>query len=154
MSGEGKVLTREQLLERRKQVSRADEKEPIICIADESELAQALQGGALHGFCNNWSLEDGQHEIVKQKFGERMVLDERWRREWFEHWNHYGICRHHPGRVIPFNAPAIIPRSDIDSSLYNTKAGMEKVKCPDFDDKRRHGSKMRIGRYGKKDLER
>jgi hypothetical protein len=151
--GRGKILTHEQLLERRKQVAREDENEPIICIPDEGELAQALQGGALHGFCENWCPEQAQEEIVKQRFGERMMLEEKWRREWFEHWTHYGFCRHHPGRLIPFNAPAIVPRSDLDSSLYGCKAGMEKVQCPDFRDKRRHGSRMFIGKYAKKGLE-
>jgi len=150
----GVILTHEELLKRRKTIAREDEDAPIIVMPEDDARTANLKRQNIHCFCNNWNLKAGQDALVAQQFWDRLYKEEKYREEWLEPPEEYGLCRHHPGRAVPAMAPAVIPYSDIDQSTYGTKKGMELVSCPDFDDRRRSGTKMMMGKYTKKDLER
>ena len=91
--GQGLILTREQLLARRKKVARTDEKEPIIVLpeGDEANLINATKHLCVE--CSNFDIAAGQHAIFDQKFWKRMMHDEKYRAEWFENSDSYGFCR-------------------------------------------------------------
>jgi len=150
----GEVLTRDQLLARRKNVKRGDDGKPLIVIPDESDIARAKMANRLCMFCQCWNLKAGQDEIGRQDFWHRILRDEKYQQEWFENQNEYGMCEHFPERLIPAVCPAVIMKSDLDSSLYGKPEGMHKVECPMFRDRRKHGAKMSISRSHIRELER
>lgn len=145
-----RVITQSDLEKRRKTVKRTDDAEPLVVLPDEAAVAQTLKAKRLCGHCRNFDLQAGQEAMRRQRFSERMLREEKYRAEWFEHWNTYGFCKHFEGRLIPAGNAAVIMRSDIDSSSEG-KTRMDKVPCPNYQD--RQGGRLVMGKYAKHGLD-
>lgn len=152
--GEVKLLTREEIMKRSERFT-TDERtgESLIIIPKDSELGEAITARHTHGCCKHFRLEQGQQDCQDQRFWERMLQDERYRREWFDNPSTYGVCPYFEGRLMGFLHPALVNAGDLDSSLRGTPAEMEKKQCPYFVDRQRSGSCMVMGRYHKTNLE-
>lgn len=149
-----KVLTKEQIMRRAEEVTRDGVTgEPLVIIPKESDLGNILETQRICGFCRNWDLELGQQECHRQRFWPRMLREEKYRREWFDNPETYGLCHVFEGRLIPSLAPAVCMASDLDSSLYGKKGAMDKKECPYFRDRRKGGSRLVMGKYAKTNLE-
>lgn len=153
--GQGLVLTREQLLQRRKKVHRADENQPIIVLPEgnEANLINSTKHICLE--CSNFDIAAGQHAIFDQKFWHRMMHDEKYRQEWFENSDSYGFCRiigEH--RIKPATSRCTMIASDNDSSLGGTPEGIKPIPCPHFVLRSAKGSTMSISRSHVRELDR
>jgi hypothetical protein len=152
--GRGLVLTQEQLLERRKKVKRADEQDPIIVLPEGNEAALINATKHLCCECIHFDLKAGQQAIFDQKFWTRMMREEKYRQEWFEHFEGYGFCRiigEH--RAKPHNSRCTLCAGDLDSSLAGTAAGGKPVACPHFTERKVKGDTMSISRSHTRGLE-
>ena len=126
---------------------------PLVVMPNDSEVGRALTVNRLCGFCKNWDHELGQKECQRQKFWQRMLRDEKYKADWFEDPRSYGLCRVFEGRLVPFVAPATCVKSDFDEAVYGKPGANDKIECPFFKDKRKHGSSMVIGAHAKTKLD-
>ena len=153
-AGQGLILTQEQLLQRRKKVERADERDPIIVLPEGNEADLINSTKHLCVECTNFDIASGQRAIFDQKFWHRMVHDEKYRAEWFENSKSYGFCRiigQH--RIKPANSRCTMIGSDMDSSIAGTPEGIKPVPCQHFRERRTKGDTMSISRSGVRGLE-
>jgi len=136
-------------------VARGDEKEPIIVLPEGNDANAIANTKYLCMECANFDIAACQNAIFDQKFWQRMVNDEKYRVEWFEHNATYGFCKmigEH--RVKPATSKCTMVASDEDSSLEGTPAGIKPIPCKHFVLRRTKGSTMSISRSHKRDLDR
>jgi hypothetical protein len=129
---------------------RADGATRVLVPEDDPRYERALAGRKC-GVCRHFNLAEGQKSIREQRFIERMMQDERWRSEWFNKWEEYGMCDHFDGRLVWANHQAVVAGSDVDSTkAVGSQAGMEMIDCPYFSSKDGRGDKMIMSRSGKR----
>lgn len=152
--GRVKLMTREQIMERAENLTR-DERtgEPLVIIPKDSELGEAITARHMHGLCRHFNLDQGQRDCQDQNFWQRMLHDEKYREEWFDRPETYGVCPYFEGRLMGFYHPALVLAEDLDTSLRGTPKASEKKSCPHYVDRREGGSRMVMGKYYKSDLE-
>lgn len=149
-----KLLTRQEIAERTERMTRdAETGEPLIIIPKDSELGEAITARHMHGCCRHFNLQQGQQDCQEQRFWDRMMREEKYRREWFDNPATYGVCPHFEGRLLGYWHPALVSAEDLDSSLAGTPKASEKRSCPYYADKKVTGSTMVMGAYAKTDLE-
>jgi hypothetical protein len=142
--GVGKIVTRSQVEDREKYPKG---KEPLIVLPDGEDQTRAIMNNELCCACRNFDRELGQHEMIKQKFVERILLEEKYRREWFSSWGHYGLCHIFESRLIDPMCPAVCSAGDLDSSLVKgSQEALKKVRCPYYEPKEIKGQRYHFSR--------
>ena len=123
-----------------------------LFIKPSENFIKAINQSGSHGSCRHFNWEAGQQAMKEQRFVERMLLEERYRAEWFENWQMYGFCDLWEGRLILANVPALCMRWDLDSSLVNKPEGQKTVPCPHYEERSGKGDKLIISRSAKRSL--
>lgn len=78
--------------------------------APTKEEVERIQSGRTCGNCDCYEYDAGQGEIRRQRFYERMVEDEEWKREWLANPNamsldQFGMCGQSDDMIVPAMAP-------------------------------------------------
>jgi hypothetical protein len=74
--------------------------------APTKEEIERIQSGRTCGNCDCYEYDAGQEEMRRQRFFERMVKDENWKREWLENPNamsldQFGMCGQSDDMAVP-----------------------------------------------------
>lgn len=82
----------------------------VIKKPTKEEIAR-IETGQTCGNCDSYEYDTGQAELRRQKFFERCVHDERWKREWLENpgamgLKQFGLCGQSDDTAVPAMAPA------------------------------------------------
>jgi hypothetical protein len=151
--GVGKIITRSQL--ERERANRYSTDHPLIVLPDGEDQTNAIMNNELCCACRHFDRELGQQEMKKQRFVERILLEEKYRKEWFSEFFLYGMCHIFDFRLIDPYCPAVCMASDLDSTLVKgSTEALRKVKCPHYESKEIRGQRFHFSRTssGKMDL--
>jgi hypothetical protein len=104
------VFQNQQRVERLRDGDPAEIPARIIKTPTKEEIDR-IETGRTCGSCDHFEYEEGQNEIRRQRFFERMVHDERWKKEWLAQPNamsldQFAMCGQSDDMIVPAMAPA------------------------------------------------
>jgi len=115
---------------------------------DDPRYENAIKG-RFCGNCRHHRIDEAQKDMIKQRFIERLVHEEDWKPEWFKNWGAAGYCDFLAERLIAWEAPAVLPASDLDSALVvGSSDGMVLMPCPNFVSKAEKGGIIISSKHG------
>lgn len=118
-------------------------------ISKDDPRYEAAIKGQFCGNCRHHKITEAQQAMVQERFLERLVHEEEWKLEWLKDWGKAGMCDHFEGRLIAWENPIVIARSDVDSTVaVGSVEGMERRSCPYFVSKAEKGGMIISTKHG------
>lgn len=113
----------------------AKDKSSLVLVQEDDPRYQAAIANRKCEHCSHFDNEQALIAMREQNFVERIVNDDKWREEWFNDYEHYGVCTAFSDsgglRLNDPNSPGICAASDLDSSLpMGSDEGSVMCLCP------------------------